>query len=52
MDEEPREPINNVTTPSVYGLGTEIVRIFADSGLTFDIPELRGYPIIPPSFDE
>ncbi len=34
------------------GLGSEISALFADAGLDFEIPELRGQPIAPPSFDE
>jgi plasmid stability protein len=34
------------------GLGSEISALFADAGLDFEIPELRGQPITPPSFDE
>ena len=34
------------------GLGSEISALFADAGLDFEIPELRGQPITPPFFDE
>jgi plasmid stability protein len=33
------------------GLGTRIARRFAGLGLDFEIPELRGGEIKPPSFD-
>jgi hypothetical protein len=32
------------------GLGTQIAALFAKNGLTSDIPELRGFEIIPPEF--
>ena len=39
------------TRPS-GGLGSEIAAIFRGRGLNFDIPELRGYTLKPPTFDE
>jgi len=34
------------------GLGTEIAALFRGKGLDFDIPELRGYTLKPPTFDK
>jgi antitoxin FitA len=34
------------------GLGSEIAALFRGRGLDFDIPELRGYSLKPPTFDE
>jgi plasmid stability protein len=34
------------------GLGSEIAALFRGRGLDFDIPELRGYTLKPPTFDE
>jgi len=39
------------TRPS-GGLGSEIAALFRGRGLNFDIPELRGYTLKPPTFDE
>jgi plasmid stability protein len=55
MEEEVREILRNAAkedeTPA-GGLGTEISRMFAKTGLEFEIPELRGYEIVPPTFEE
>ena len=55
MEEEVRDILRNaaneIEKPSV-GLGTEIAALFAGTGLTCDIPELRGHTIKPPTFDE
>jgi plasmid stability protein len=55
MEEEVRDILRNAAhepdKPSL-GLGTEIAALFAGTGLTSDIPELRGYTIKPPTFDE
>jgi plasmid stability protein len=55
MEEEVRDILRNaaneIEKPSV-GLGTEIAALFAGTGLTSDIPELRGHTIKPPTFDE
>ncbi len=55
MEEEVRDILRNAakeeTGPS-EGLGTEIARRFKGIGLTEDIPELRGFTIEPPKFDE
>jgi antitoxin FitA len=36
----------------VAGFGTEISKLFSKIGLESPIPELRGYDIKPPKFDE
>ncbi len=41
---EPRRPQR--------GLGTELVELFADLGITEDIPEIRGGGFQPVDFDE
>lgn len=55
MEEEVRDILRNAARepekPS-GGLGSEIAALFAGKGLTSDIPELRGYTIKPPTFDE
>lgn len=56
MEEEVRDILREATSqeeevPS-RGLGTEIVARFAKTGLDFDIPELRGFTVRPPTFDE
>lgn len=34
------------------GLGTEIASLFRGKGIDFDVPELRGYTIKPPDFEQ
>jgi len=56
MEEEIRDILRAAVhkeegTPSA-GLGTELSKIFAKHGLDSPIPELRGYDIKPPSFEE
>ena len=55
MEEEVRDILRSAAhepeKPS-GGLGSEIAALFAGRGLTSDIPELRGYTIKPPTFDE
>ena len=55
MEEEVRDILRNAAhepeKPS-GGLGSEIAALFAGTGLTCDIPELRGHTIKPPTFDE
>lgn len=54
MEEEIRDILRNAVhaeDPGV-GLGTEISSLFAKVGLEFDIPELRGHPIKPASFEQ
>jgi plasmid stability protein len=55
MEQEVRDILRNAVNeadPPAGGLGSEIAARFAKSGLKFDIPELRGYTIKPPNFDE
>ena len=56
MEEEVREILRDATqdkkTKRAEGLGTRISKRFRDIGLDFDIPELRGYKIESPNFDE
>jgi len=56
MEEEVRDILRTAVhkeedTPA-GGLGTELSRIFAKHGIDSPIPELRGYDIKPPSFEE
>jgi plasmid stability protein len=55
MEEEVRDILRNAAKdesgPS-EGLGTAIAKRFKRIGLTEDIPELRGFTIEPPKFDE
>jgi plasmid stability protein len=55
MEQEVRDILRNAVSqpesPS-RGLGSEIAARFAKSGLKFDIPELRGYTVKPPSFED
>lgn len=55
MEEEVREilraAVHEGNAPTV-GLGTEIAALFAGSGIDFEIPELRGYTIKPPTFEK
>jgi plasmid stability protein len=54
MEEEARTILRNALheqdRPS-GGLGSEIAALFRGSGLEGDIPELRGYPVVPPDFE-
>ncbi|HWY19999.1 MAG TPA: hypothetical protein VNX26_02200 [Candidatus Acidoferrum sp.] len=56
MEEEVRDilraAVDREENTPVGGLGTEIAKIFAKHGLDSPIPELRGYNIKPPSFEE
>jgi plasmid stability protein len=53
MEEEVRDilrgAVNGEDVPA-GGLGTEISALFAKTGIDFDIPELAGHEIKPPSF--
>lgn len=55
MEEEVREILRSAAhepeKPSV-GLGTQIAALFRGSGIDFDIPELRGHTVKPPTFEE
>jgi antitoxin FitA len=55
MEAEVREILRNAANekePIEEGLGSRIAALFRGTGLKFDIPELRGYEIKPPNFDE
>ena len=55
MEEEVREILRaaaHEANAPAGGLGTEIAALFAGSGIDFEIPELRGYTIKPPTFEE
>jgi plasmid stability protein len=55
MEAEVRDILRNAAHEAekpAGGLGSEIAALFAGKGLTSDIPELRGYTIKPPTFDE
>jgi antitoxin FitA len=55
MEEEVREILRNAVNRddegSARGLGSELAGLFAKTGLDSDIPELRGNPIKPASFE-
>jgi antitoxin FitA len=56
MEEEVRDilraAVHKEESAPAGGLGTEIAALFSKSGLDFKIPELRGFKIKPPKFDE
>jgi plasmid stability protein len=55
MEEEVRDILRSAVHEAdapAGGLGTEIAALFAGSGIDFDIPELRGYTVKPPTFEE
>ncbi len=56
MEEEVRDilraAVQKEETKSEFGLGTELAALFADIGLDEPIPELRGFEIEPPTFEE
>ncbi len=55
MEEEVREILRHAAREeerSTGGLGSEIAALFAGNGLKRDIPELRGFAIKPPRFEE
>ncbi len=54
MEEEVRDILRSAvieTDVPAGGLGTEISSLFGKTGLTSDIPELRGHQIDVPSFE-
>ena len=55
MEEEVRDilrsAVNDEKDVRAGGLGTEIAGLFANGGLTSEIPELRGHPIKPVTFE-
>lgn len=54
MEEEVREILRNAAREPEHeeGLGTAIAKRFKGLGLKEEIPELRGFTIEPPNFDE
>lgn len=54
MEEEVREILRNAANEPEYaeGLGTAIAKRFRGIGLTEEIPELRGFTVEQPNFDE
>jgi antitoxin FitA len=55
MEDEVREILRNSVNQEqtkAEGLGTRIASLFRKHGFENDIPELRGYTVTPPSFDE
>ena len=54
MEAEARDILRSALVEADFlagGLGTEISSLFAKTGLTTDIPELRGHQIETPSFE-
>ena len=54
MEEEVREILRSATHQDdapAGGLGSEIAVLFAKTGLTSDIPELRGHTVEPAAFE-
>ncbi len=55
MEEEVRDILRNAANEAdrtERGLGTRIAALFAGKGYDFEVPELRGYPVQPASFDK
>lgn len=56
MEEEVRDilraAVNREQEAAAPGLGTKISALFAKTGIDFDIPELRGHKIKPPTPEE
>jgi len=55
MEAEVREILRNAVNKReapTTGLGTRIAALFRGKGLEFDIPEFRGYPVKPATFDD
>jgi plasmid stability protein len=56
MEEEVRDilraAVNKDKKDPVGGFGTEMSKLFSRIGLESPIPEMRGYEIKPPKFDE
>jgi plasmid stability protein len=53
MEEEVREILRataNETSPTA-GLGTQIAALISGTGLQFEVQELRGHVVNPPSFE-
>ncbi len=55
MEAEVREILRNAANETELpeeGLGTRIAALFRGTGVKFEAPELRGFTIKPPNFDE
>jgi antitoxin FitA len=55
MEAEVREILRNAANEPekpAKGLGSEIAALFRGNGIDFDIPELRGFTIKPPKFED
>ena len=55
LEEEARQILReaaNEPDRDQYGLGSEIASLFADFGITEDIPEIKGGGFHPAEFDE
>jgi plasmid stability protein len=55
MEEEVRDILRSAAKEADVppgGLGTRIAALFAGKGYDFDVPELRGHPVRPASFDK
>jgi len=55
MEEEVRDILRNAVAEAEApsgGLGTDIARLFAKTGLTSDVAELRGHTITPAVFEK
>ncbi len=55
MEDEVRDILRDAVkneNRKAEGLGTRLARRFAGRGLDFDIPEIRGEPARPASFEE
>jgi len=55
MEAEVREILRNAVNEKESpeeGLGTRIAALFRGTGLKFEVPEMRGFSIKPPTFDD
>jgi plasmid stability protein len=55
MEAEVRDILRNAANQPEApkeGLGTRLANIVRGTGLTFEVKELRGYPVKPANFDE
>ena len=55
MEAEVRDILRNAVNEKELpeeGLGTRIAALFRGTGVKFEAPELRGFTIKPPNFDE
>jgi plasmid stability protein len=54
MEEEVRDILRNAVAQEQHpggGLGSDIARLFASSGLASEVSELRGHSIVPAKFE-